>query len=49
MYLTGFSSIYTMVPPRYERPQDIRKERRLRRQRERAAEAKKKASKKKEK
>jgi outer membrane protein assembly factor BamB len=44
MYMTGFSTIYTMVPPRYERPQDIRKERRLQRQRQRAEQAKKKKS-----
>jgi outer membrane protein assembly factor BamB len=43
MYMTGFSTIYTMVPPRYDRPQDIRKEERLRKQRE----EKKKPSKKK--
>jgi hypothetical protein len=28
MYMTGFSTIYTMVPPRYDRPQDIAKEKR---------------------
>jgi outer membrane protein assembly factor BamB len=49
MYMTGFSTIYTMVPPRYERPQDIRKERHLKRERERAAHEQKKPAKKKEK
>jgi hypothetical protein len=43
MYMTGFSTIYTMVPPGYDRPQDIRKEERLRK----AREAKKKPPKKK--
>ena len=34
MYMTGFSTIYTMVPPRYDRPQDEAKRRRLRKERE---------------
>ena len=28
MYMTGFSTIYTMVPPSYDRPEDIAKEKR---------------------
>jgi outer membrane protein assembly factor BamB len=42
MYMTGFSTIYTMVPPRYERPGDLAKEKKRR-----AAQEKKKAGEKK--
>jgi outer membrane protein assembly factor BamB len=38
MYMTGFSTIYTMVPPRYNRPGDLAKEKKRR-----AAQEKKKA------
>ena len=44
MYMTGFSTIYTMVPPSYDRPQDIRKRERKARQQ---ARSKKKPAKKK--
>ncbi|HKP92242.1 MAG TPA: PQQ-binding-like beta-propeller repeat protein [Thermoleophilaceae bacterium] len=47
MYMTGFSTIYTMVPPRYDRPQDIRREERLRKAREKKEREEKKKSKKK--
>ena len=47
MYMTGFSTIYTMVPPSYDRPQDIRKEERLRKEREAKERAEKKKSKRK--
>jgi outer membrane protein assembly factor BamB len=42
MYMTGFSTIYTMVPPKYDRPQDERKRRRLKREKKQQQTSKKK-------